>query len=641
MYSWSKKAMEECQISVKPIEYPLKTTGLWGEAVRQRRPIITNDYEAANPYKRGYPEGHVRLRRHLNVPIFDDGRIVALAGVANQSGPYENEDIQQISLLMGFMWSIIKRRRTEMELEQAQALLQAAIDQSPAGIIIADAPDVQIRMVNPAGLTIRTGATADPAQISEAMQPKNWPTFKPDGTPFGHLELPLSRAVRKGETVSNVEVIIRRFSGEDRWVLANAAPARNANGEVIAGIVVFPDITDRKRAEAEKEKLEDQLRQAQKMESVGRLAGGVAHDFNNMLAVILGHTEMALARGDATQTLVYDLRQIQKAAQRSADLTRQLLAFARKQTVVPKVLELNATVAGMLEMLHRLIGENINLVWIPGALLWQVKMDPSQIDQILVNLCVNARDAIGGVGRIVIETRNLACDADYCLNHADGVPGDYVVLTVSDDGRGMDKDILENIFEPFFTTKGVGAGTGLGLSTVYGIVRQNAGFITVDSEPGNGATFKVHLPRHAAPAAQPGEDPPTPGLRGGHETILLVEDEPAILDMSRMMLETMGYRVLLAETPQAAIDQVEASRIGIHLLMTDVVMPGMTGPDLARRIRSHLPNLGILFMSGYSANEITRHGVLEPGVHFIQKPFSIRDLDAKIRQALGGRPRMA
>ncbi len=272
-------------------------------------------------------------------------------------------------------------------------------------------------------------------------------------------------------------------------------PVYDATGNVVAVVEIAQDITDIKHAEEEREKLQEQLSQAQKMESVGRLAGGVAHDFNNMLSVILGHAELAMMLTDPEQPLYHDLEEIRKASERSADLTRQLLAFARKQTVVPKVLDLNEAVEGMLKMLRRLIGEDIDLAWLPGKNLASVKLDPSQIDQVLANLLVNARDAIAGDGKVTIETGNVTLDENYCADHAGFVPGDYVLLAVSDNGSGMDKETLANIFEPFFTTKGVGEGTGLGLSTVYGIVKQNNGFINVYSEPGYGTTFRIYLPR--------------------------------------------------------------------------------------------------------------------------------------------------
>jgi PAS domain S-box-containing protein len=301
--------------------------------------------------------------------------------------------------------------------------------------------------------------------------------------------------------------------------------------------VEFRDLTDQKQAESEKEKLQAQLLQAQKMESVGRLAGGVAHDFNNMLGVILGHAELALERTEENSDLGSDLKEIQTAAQRSADLTKQLLTFARKQIIEPKLLNLNRTVKQMITMLQRLIGEDIDLIWKPAESLWSVKMDPSQIDQILANLCVNARDAIAGVGKLTIETGMVRFDEAYCADHAGFLPGDFVLLGVSDDGSGMDKETLKNLFEPFFTTKEMGKGTGLGLATVYGIVKQNNGFINVYSEPGQGTTFKIYLPRYSAAGEIPAGIQPYKSSPGGNETILLVEDEPAVLNLTRMMLE--------------------------------------------------------------------------------------------------------
>jgi len=397
---------------------------------------------------------------------------------------------------------------------------------------------------------------------------------------------------------------------------------------------VGTDITERKRTEEEKAKLEDQLQQSQKMESVGRLAGGVAHDFNNMLGAILGHSELAIEQVDPAHRVFANLQQIQMAAKRSADLTRQLLAFARKQTVAPKVLDLNETVTGMLNMLERLIGENIELNWQPEADLWPVKVDPSQIDQLLANLCVNARDAISGVGKLTIETGNSTFDEGYCAAHAGFAPGQYAMLAVSDDGCGLDKETQAFIFEPFFTTKEMGKGTGLGLATVYGIVKQNNGFINVHSEPGQGTTFTIYLPRHMGTAARMQMEAPREPDARGHETILLVEDEPAILELITIMLERQGYTILAAPTPGEAIRLAREHAGEIHLLMTDVVMPEMNGRDLAKNLLSLYPHLKRLFMSGYTANVIAHHGVLDEGVYFIQKPFSINELAAKVREVM-------
>ncbi len=393
------------------------------------------------------------------------------------------------------------------------------------------------------------------------------------------------------------------------------------------------DITERKQAAEEREKLQNQFLQAQKMESVGRLAGGVAHDFNNMLGVIIGHSEVAMSQLAPAAPVHANLKEILQAAKRSADLTRQLLAFARRQTVVPQVLDLNDTIPGMLKMLRRLIGEDIDLEWMPGAGLWPVKIDPAQIDQILANLSVNARDAISGVGKITIETQNVTLDEAYCGEQAGFVPGDYVMLVVSDNGCGMEKETRENLFEPFFTTKEIGAGTGLGLATVYGIVKQNDGFINVDSEPGEGATFKIYfIPSHETVASNKDQDiePSTKGT----ETVLFVEDEAQILHIGKTMLERYGYKVLAAPTPGEAIDIAEGHEGTIHLLITDVVMPQMNGKELVAQIETLNPLIKVLFISGYTANVIVKRGILEADVHFLQKPFSLNSLTNKVREVL-------
>jgi signal transduction histidine kinase/ActR/RegA family two-component response regulator len=403
---------------------------------------------------------------------------------------------------------------------------------------------------------------------------------------------------------------------------------------VAAMVAQFLVNVERKQAEEEREILQAQLIQAQKMESVGRLAGGVAHDFNNMLGVILGYTGLVLEQTNPSDPLSKYLQQIHKAAERSADLTRQLLAFARKQTVAPQVLDLNNTVEGMLRLLRRLIGEDIDLAWLPGRELWPVKMDHSQLDQILANLCVNARDAIAGVGKVTIETANTVFDAEYCARHAGFVPGDYVLLAVSDNGCGMDAETLSRIFEPFFTTKEVGQGTGLGLASVYGAVTQNNGLINTYSEPGQGTTFKIYLPRHTDIVVQATAEPQQAAARGS-ETVLLVEDEPMMLELTMSMLEQLGYTVLAARTPGEAMRLAREHSGSIDLLITDVVMPEMNGRDLAGNLLALYPGMKCLFMSGYTANVIAHHGVLEEGVHFLEKPFLMTDLAANIRKALG------
>jgi signal transduction histidine kinase len=399
-------------------------------------------------------------------------------------------------------------------------------------------------------------------------------------------------------------------------------------------IVSFFDISDRKKAEEEKEKLREQLLQSQKLEAVGVLAGGVAHDFNNMLGAIIGYVELTLGDIEPGSPIRPNLGRILDAAQRSASLTRQLLAFARKQTVAPMVLELNQAVEEILKLLQRLIGENIDLAWIPSKTPCIIKMDPTQIDQILTNLCVNARDAIRDVGKITIETEIVAFDDDYCRTHSEFKPGNYVLLAVSDDGCGIARETLEHIFEPFFTTKGIGKGTGLGLAMVYGIIKQNDGFINIYSEPGKGTTFRIYFRQHNADirTLRKSHIETTPKFSG--ETILIVEDDPTLLTMGVQMLTRLGFNVIKASNPFEAIRIVQESRDGIHLFITDVIMPEMNGRDLAERLQAIQPGIKHLFMSGYTANVIVHQGVLDQGVNFIQKPFSMKDLGIKIHGIL-------
>ena len=459
-------------------------------------------------------------------------------------------------------------------------------------------------------------------------------TLVPETETTGRKLRPLMELIRANPAAFEQNINENRLrDGRRVWIAWTNKAVFDAAGHPIEVLSIGTDITERRRAEEEKAQLQAQLFQAQKIESVGRLAGGVAHDFNNMLQAILGNAALALDECPPGSALRECLEEIQKSALRSADLTRQLLAFARRQTIQPKVLDLNDTVAGTLKMLRRLIGEDIDLVWMPGAGLWPVKVDPSQIDQILANLCVNARDAIAGVGQVTIETANRALDDAEARNHPECVPGDYVLLSVSDTGKGMDQETRAHLFEPFFTTKEIGKGTGLGLATVFGIVKQNQGLVSVESEPGRGTTFKIHLPRAQAVSLTAKPEAVPPGRRGP-ETVLLVEDEEQVLNLGRRILTRQGYTVLAASGPEAAMAAAAGHAGPIHLLITDVVMPGMNGKQLRERLRASHPELNCLFMSGYTANVIAHDGVIEGGVHFLQKPFSLESLSGKVREIL-------
>ena len=515
--------------------------------------------------------------------------------------------------LLGDYHDLSKRKQAGAERE----LLMMAIQQAAEIVYITDAQG-QIQYVNPAFETL-TGYTR------EEVIGKNPRSFH-SGQQDAALYKTMWETLSCGKIWQGV-LVNKKKDGSIITEETTISPVHDTAGTIINYVAVKRDITLELSLRA-------QFDQAQKMESVGRLAGGVAHDFNNMLGVILGYTELALEQVGTDHIIFSDLQEIRSAAERSADLTRQLLAFSRQQTIAPKVLDLSQTIAGMLNMLGRLIGEDIKLVFDPGKNLWATKIDPSQVDQVLVNLCVNARDAIADVGTITIEIGNGTFDEEYCLSHAGFVPGEYVGVTVRDTGSGMDKETMDHIFEPFFTTKEMGKGTGLGLATVYGIVKQNRGFIHVRSEMGVGTGFTIYLIRHVgSDSHEPAEVAAVADVRG-LETILLVEDEPAILSMTKVLLERQGYSVLAASTPGQAIQLAKEHADEIHLLMTDVVMPEMNGRELAKNLQDLYPGLQLLFMSGYTANVIDHHGVLDSDVCFIQKPFSMRDLASTIRKAL-------
>jgi two-component system, cell cycle sensor histidine kinase and response regulator CckA len=525
-------------------------------------------------------------------------------------------------LFVEWVRDITENKLAEDALIQNKKLLEGIINGIP-DILAIQNPDLTIELYNQAGYD----AIGLPP---EAI--KNRKCYQLIGR-VSECDRCTSRAALRTKMLAEEERYVPELG---RHYNCRSNPILDKDGNVVHIIEQLRDITEQKQAEKEREKLHAQLIQAQKMETIGQLAGGVAHDFNNMLGVILGYAEMALAQMSADQPMYKTMHKIQQAAQRSADLTRHLLAFARKQTIAPKVIDLNQTVEGVLSMLRRLIGEDIGLIWQPGRNLHPVKMDPTQIDQILANLCVNARDAIEGVGKVIIETGVASVDEVWCTAHVEAVPGEYVLLAVSDNGCGMDQKTISHLFEPFFTTKEQGKGTGLGLPSVYGAVKQNNGFITVDSEPGQGSTFKIYLPQHVIRTEPlPVQDPAGPAARG-HETILLVEDELTILEMTTIILERLGYNVLAASSPEEAIRLAGEYSGRIDLLMTDVVMPGMNGRKLAGNLLAHYPGIKLLFMSGYTDNVIAHHGVLDEGVHFIQKPFSMKDLGTKLREALEG-----
>lgn len=508
---------------------------------------------------------------------------------------------------------ITERKQYEAELER----LTAAINQAGESVVITDADGI-ILYVNPAFEEI--------SGFSKQEAIGQNPHILKSGTQDSDFYRKMWQTISSGKIWSG-RIVNKSKKGNIYTENTTISPVRDSSGNIVNYVAVKQDITDHLQLEA-------QYQQAQKMESVGRLAGGVAHDYNNFLSVIISYSELALEKMKAGDPFYNNLKQIYSAAEHSRDITRQLLAFARKETIRPEVLDLNATVESMLKILRQLIGEEIKLIWLPGKSFTPVFMDPAQIDQIMANLCINARDAIADVGKITIETGTTVFDSKYCAEHVGYIPGDFVMLSVSDDGYGMDRETLDKIFEPFFTTKKTGKGTGLGLSTVYGIVKQNDGFINVYSEPGQGTTFKIYLPRYKGDVTE--QQPIDAGKvpQGKGETILVAEDEMSILKLTEHILTDLNYKVLIANTPSEAVQLAKIHCKQISLLITDVIMPEMSGRELAERVMILCPEIKCLYMSGYPEDVIAHRGVLDKDVRFIQKPFSFRDLASKVRTTL-------
>ncbi|MBN2332990.1 MAG: PAS domain S-box protein [Deltaproteobacteria bacterium] len=422
---------------------------------------------------------------------------------------------------------------------------------------------------------------------------------------------------RKDGTVFPVEISSTNIDFEDQ----------------VHHVAYVRDISDRVNANNERKKLEAQLIQSQKMESVGRLAGGVAHDFNNMLSVIMGYSELIKIKLAPDDQFIRELEQIQQATKRAQEITQQLLAFSRKQVFEPKVLNINDLISSFENNLSRLIGEDITLEFFPSRDIRNIEFDQTQIEQILMNLAINARDAMPAGGSLTFETANVSLDEAYCRKHIGFIPGDFVQISVSDNGIGMDAENIDHIFEPFFTTKEIGKGTGLGLSTVYGIVKQGGGFINVYSEPDRGTTFRIYIPASTG-EAEPLKIAENQEPVSGSETVFLVEDDEMVREVTEISLRELGYTVVSAAGPEEAIAVFAKEQDTVDLLITDVVMPKMNGKVLYERLKSVRPDLKVLYMSGYTANIIVNHGVLDKGVQFISKPFNIRELSKKVHESL-------
>jgi PAS domain S-box-containing protein len=563
----------------------------------------------------------VGLLRFLSIPVLDSGRVVAAIGVANKDADYDDDDVMQLSLLMGSAWKVVARMRAEAALRNSEQRYRRLFEAAKDGILIIDAENGRVVDVNPF-LVALLGYSRE-----EFLEKNVW-----DLGPFKDViaSQQAFHELQREELVRYDDLTLETHDGRriDVEFISNLYSVDQV--KVIQCNI--RDISDRLKAEKERASLESQLQKSQRLEAIGQLAGGVAHDFNNLLTVINNYAGFAIEELREADPVRADLEEILKAGQRAAGLTRQLLAFSRKQLLAPQVLSLNGVVAGIEGMLRRLIGEDIHIATSLAGDLGTVEADPGQIEQVIVNLAINARDAMPGGGKLTISTANVTLDEDYATQHSDITPGEFVLLSVADNGCGMDEETRNRVFEPFFTTKEKGKGTGLGLATVYGIVRQSGGNILIYSEPDLGSTFKVYLPRvDAAPSKT---QRPLPVEAIGHETVLIVEDEDGVRRLAKRILKAAGYQVLTAANGGEALLLCEQSSTDIHLLLTDVVMPQMSGKQLTERLALIRPEMKVLYMSGYTDDAIVHHGVLASGIRFIGKPFTGAALTTKVREAL-------
>ena len=718
--TWSRDVMDQCRVMSPQTCYELDKTGLWGEAVRQRRAIIVNDFMAENPLKKGFPDGHVRLTRYMTTPIFSSDKVVAVVGMANKKEEYDQTDVLQLQLLMESVWRETEHRSTQEELRRIEWMLTPQAEFTGEKLRFSE--DTQgygdLTELNNDGMLVHfvgretlQNLAADYLDLlgtSSAIYEVNG-DYAMGIFESGWCQL-MDRASRKlCGNVSNTEALAsgKWLCHESCWtdcskraietgepvdILCNggihlyAVPIRA--GEQIIGAINFgygdpptdqarlvelskqyqipfetlsqeasaydsrpPYIIEMarkrlsetarligllvlgKQSEERQIHLNDQLRQSQKMEAIGQLAGGIAHDFNNILQAIMGYAQLLRPLTDDHIELGEGLDEIYRCGERASSLTRQLLAFSRRQIMRPENLDLNVVVGNLQSMLKRVIGEHITLKWFPGSHLGMIHADISMMEQVIMNLCVNARDAMRDGGVLTLETQNVLIDDYYSSNNIWATPGRYVLLSVTDTGVGMSEEVKEHIFEPFFTTKPEGQGTGLGLSTVYGIVKQHDGMITAYSELGKGTTIKVYYPMTERRAVDVG-NMIRPQVQGGNETILLAEDDPGVRALVVKILERAGYGVVVAKNGYEAVEVFQNHRERISLLLLDVVMPGMGGHEAYERIERIESGLPVIFTSGYSENAVHTDFVLHEGLKLLQKPYSPDALLVLVRQVL-------
>jgi PAS domain S-box-containing protein len=554
----------------------------------------------------------------------------ALAAVADQSAaPIEiarlTAEVRQVRLLAENARLTEAERAARSELEAERARLATVLDNMPVGVVLAEAPSGRIIFRNRTVFRLAGVADTPVTSVADYGQLQG---MRPDGSVYQKEEWPLARALLRAETVLGEEIELIRPDGNHVIFSMNAAPIRDATGAIVAAVSSFHDVTQRRR-------VEQHLRQVQQMEAVGRLAGGMAHEANNQMSVVLSASAFILQRSDIPEPVRHDVEAIKRAAERTAAVTAQLLAFGRRQILRPVVLDLNQVVRDFVPALRRTVGEEFELELLVDPGIGHIKADRGQIEQVLLNLTLNARDAMPRGGRLKVETGSVTLTEQYAGFKPDVAvrAGDYVVLMVTDTGHGMDPSTLEHAFEPFFTTKPVGQGTGLGLSTVYGIVKQSGGYVWAYSEAGKGTTVKVYLPEIQGEVHTPHPKPSPTGSNAG-EVVLIVEDEESVRTMMARTLELEGYEILEASDGQEALELVEGRKEAVDLIITDLAMPQLNGRELADRVGRSRPDLPVLFISGYTDDEMVRRGLIEPNMPFTSKPFTPEVLAAKVRALL-------
>ncbi|MDZ7290530.1 MAG: response regulator [candidate division KSB1 bacterium] len=620
---------KDIQNTLKGLGYEVTAIVASGEDAILKAAETRPDLVLMDIMLKGYQDGVEAAQQILalyNIPViyltaYTDEKTLQRAKVTEPYGyilkPFEERELH-IAIEMA-----IHKHQMSKKLREREQWLTTILKSISDAVIVTDAKGA-ITFMNPiaealTGWTQREALGKELAEVFKIVDPETHST--------------IAKQVRDSGD-ANPSLLVAR-DGRETHIDDNATPIRDENGNLTDVVLVFRDISERKRAEEKLQQQEQQLRQSQKMEAMGKLAGGVAHDFNNMLTAIIGMTELAMLELHRDHPVRKELKEIKQLADRATLLTRQLLTFARQQIIAPVVLNLNDLLLNLDKMLRRLIGEDIELVLLPSADPGLVKVDSGQIEQVIVNLAINARDAMPQGGTLTLETSNVTVDQKNGNQHPVAKPGDYVMLVVRDTGIGMTEETKSHLFEPFFSTKEVGKGTGLGLATCYGIIQQNNGHIAIESETGQGTTVRIYLPRVTGTTAVLSELEKSPALPQGTETVLLVEDEPTVREVAARVLREQGYHVLMAANGDEALQLAKAHpQETIHLLVTDVVMPRLSGKVVADQLKVIRPDMKVLFISGYSDETTFRHGTADASLAFLQKPFSPAVLAHKVREVL-------